>query len=154
MKNRVMGKEPPKCPVIRILADGAHLTKFKPGPGRDITDVLYTVDLVNYQGSCGYRDKDTHVETAIKVMFDIDRGPANLDGLGEISYFVAVENRAKQAFSTKFKFPASTPKLRQVDEELSIDIPIREGDTPQNTTIWLSLQLTPDELDYNRRNRK
>lgn len=154
MKNKVMGKEPGKCPTIRILADGAHLTKFKQGPGRDITDVLYTVDIVNYQGSCGYRDKDSHVETAIKLMFDIDRGPANLQGLGEIQYFVAVENRAKEVFSTKFKFDPNTPKLRQVDEEVSIDIPIRPGDTPQNTVVWLGLQLTADELDFNRRSRK
>ncbi|MBF0268291.1 MAG: hypothetical protein HQL44_06835 [Alphaproteobacteria bacterium] len=154
MKNRVMGKEPGKCPTINILADAAHLTKFKPGPGRDITDVLYTVDIVNYQGNCGYRDEDSHVETALKVMFDVDRGAANAQGLGEIQYFVAVQDRQKQVFSTKFKFPASTPRLRQVDEEVSIDIPIRPGDTPYNTVIWLGLQLTPDELDYNRRNRK
>jgi hypothetical protein len=154
MKNRVMGKEPGKCPTIRVLADAAHQIKFKPGPGRDITDILYTVDLVDYQGSCGYRDKDSHVETAIKVMFDIDRGPANAQGLGEIQYFAAVEGRAKQVFSTKFKFQPSTPKLRQVDEEISIDIPIRPGDTPYNTVIWLGLQLSPDELDYNRRTRK
>jgi hypothetical protein len=154
MKNRIQGKEAPKCPTIRILADAAHQTKFRPGPGRDITDILYTLDIVDYQGSCGYRDKDTHVETAIKVMFDIDRGAANVQGLGEIQYFVAVENRAKQVFQTKFKFQPSTPKLRQVDEEVSIDIPIRPGDTPQNTVIWLGLQLSPDELDYNRRTRK
>ncbi|MBF0166440.1 MAG: hypothetical protein HQL45_02315 [Alphaproteobacteria bacterium] len=154
MKNKVMGKEVGQCPTIRILADAAHQTKFKPGPGRDITDILYTLDLVDYQGSCGWRDKDTHIETAIKVMFDIDRGPANLQGLGEILYFVAVENRAKQIFSTKFKFDPSMPKLRQVDEEVSIDIPIRPGDTPYNTVIWLGLQLSPDELDYNRRTRK
>jgi len=154
MKNRVMGKEPGQCPTIRILADAAHLTKFKPGAGRDITDILYTVDLVTYQGSCGWRDKDTHIQTSIKVMFDIDRGPANLQGLGEILYFVAVENRAKQVFSTKFKFDPSMPKLRQVDEEVSIDIPIRPGDTPYNTVIWLGLQLSQDELDYNRNTRK
>jgi hypothetical protein len=107
-----------------------------------------------YVGDCAIKDKTSHVELNLRPMFDIARGPAAVDPKGEIAYFVAIPERAKQIFTTKFKFEADRPKIRHVDDDLTLDIPIRDGDTPFNTTVYLGLQLTPEQLDYNRKTKR
>ncbi len=154
MIDRLRGKEPPVCPKVAILSDASKLTLFREGPGRDITDIIYELEVAGYVGDCALKDKTSHVELVLRPMFDISRGPAAFDGKGEIRYFIAIADRAKEIFTAKFKFESDKPRIRHVDDDIILDIPIRSGDTPYNTTVYIGLQLTPDQLEYNRKTKR
>ena len=49
-------KKPPPCPPIYILSDASHITKYRPGTGRDLTDVDMEAEIIAYKGQCSYDD--------------------------------------------------------------------------------------------------
>jgi hypothetical protein len=64
----------PPCPQIRIDSNTASLTKFKPGEGRDISDVEYQAEIVSFEGTCKFDDDG--VEAVMDVDMMISGGPA------------------------------------------------------------------------------
>ena len=70
---------PPPCPPILILKDAGYLTRYKPGAGKDITDVLFQGRIIDFKGSCAYNSKRTEVELDVNLAFELSRGPANRD---------------------------------------------------------------------------
>ena len=51
------------------------MTKFKPGPGRDITDILFEAEIVNFAGDCDYDEGQAEIELSVQIR--VERGPAN-----------------------------------------------------------------------------
>lgn len=147
-------EEPPPCPQVVILADAAKATKYRGGSGRDITDIEYEAELSGFTGSCGYDKKRTQVEVAISAAFFVARGPAGTGPSIDLPYFVAIPDQAKQVFTAKVEFPGSSPKVRHVDDEVSVTIPLSDGELGTSTTIYLGLQLTPEQLEFNRKLKK
>ena len=45
------------CPKLYVLADAGSLVRFKPGPGRDITDILFEGNVADFTGTCEYDGK-------------------------------------------------------------------------------------------------
>lgn len=152
--DRVRGKEPPPCPRIAILSDAAQYTQFRPGAGRDITDIAYEAEIVGYEGYCTHHEKNASIEVVLKLMIDVTRGPAGSDGASEIRYFFAVPDRAKQVFASPFKFERGTPKIRMIEDEIVVNIPMRSGDSVHNADIWVGFQLSPDQLELNRKRKR
>ena len=44
----------PACPTVRFLRDADKVTVYRPGSGRDITDILYEAKLEGFVGDCEY----------------------------------------------------------------------------------------------------
>lgn len=150
-------KEQPPCPPVYILGDAGKLTKFRPGPGRDLTDVLYEAEIVGFTGGCQYDDKGAVVD--LQVSFAVKRGPADVTRKADFSYFVAIPHfypspDAKAEFATSVAFPEGNNYVRYTDEEVVMRVPVRDKDVISKYEIYLGFQETPEELDRNRAGKK
>jgi hypothetical protein len=65
------------CPNYLILGLADVLVKFLPGPGRDITDIQYEAEIVDFAGSCEHDSKG--VSVTLNIAFSVKRGPAIRD---------------------------------------------------------------------------
>ena len=143
---------PPVCPRAGILKDAAAVTKFRPGPGRDLTDVVYQARLVNLKATCKYGKKGVTVEMTVALI--AERGPAIRTSKATLEYFVAITGPdgdilAKELFATPVTFPNNVTRARVADELQQI-IPLARGASAANHRIIVGFQLQRDELEYNR----
>jgi hypothetical protein len=144
------------CPATAAVGDAAALNKFRDGPGRDLTDVRYTVRLVDVQAKCSYDSKGVTVQ--MLAGFALELGPANPDRNASYQFFVAItdpahEIVAKRIFNTSLAFPSNVGYVEH-REELHQRIPLPKGGAAADYQIIVGLQLTEDELDYNRTHRR
>ncbi len=147
----------PPCPPIYILSDAAKITKFRPGAGRDLTDVDMDAEIIAFKGQCSYDDKGAVVE--IQVSFDVKRGPASTKRQSELRYFVAIPKffpapEAKAEFTVPVTFPEGMDQARVNDEDVVMRIPVKNKDIINNYEIYLGFQETPEELEMNRRAKR
>lgn len=146
---------PPPCPQVRIDRMTAQAVTFQ-GSGRDITDMVHKVDLAGFVGDCEYEDEA--VVVSLQPGFTVEKGPAAGTGMpeGTFQYFVAIPQyfpspAAKEVFGLGFRFPDPvTPRMRISDEPVTLTLPRQPGESLAGMEIYLGLQLTPEQLEYNR----
>jgi len=146
------GERVPPCPKVFLATETSALTRFRPGGGRDITDVAFQVELTGYSGSCKY-DK-TKLSVELNVDFQVARGPAGGKD-ARFDYFVAIpklypSEAGKRDFDVAYVFPQGASR-GQFRDEIVVDIPLAERNTGPSNEIYIGLQLSPEELEYNRR---
>lgn len=150
---------PPTCPRIGILADAASLVKFRAGPGRDLTDVEHEAEILNVDRTCELRDKGAAVEVVLTIQMAAARGPAAPEAATvPLPYFVAVVERASQRIVGRESIAGQIdlpPGRRRagVGEEITERIPLGAGRSPADYEILVGLELTQEQLEYNRRRR-
>jgi hypothetical protein len=142
------------CPQALVLADAARQVKFS-GQGRDLTDVVFEANIQTGRLVCAYDDNVLDVDLQVRVV--ASRGPANSDRLANISYFVAVARTdqtvlARESFDIAIPFPGNRTRVAGL-EEIGQVITLPGDDDGDDYRIYVGLELTPEELDYNRANR-
>jgi len=150
----------PECPHIIIVKDTAELTAFRPGPGRDLTDVVLDARIDRFDGECETdleSDRSGRVNVDLQLIFEATRGPANETREGKFSYYVAIGDRggailAKKVFDTSFEFAGNRNRIGGA-EELTQEIPLKPGDLGDDFDIFVGFQLSPEQLAYNRAKR-
>ncbi len=154
---------PPACPNVAVLPDAKDIVKFRPGQGRDLIDILYESELTNLSQSCVYDiDENTGEGTLtveIGVFIDIARGPANRDRKAEFAYFIVITDQSKkvlnkQRFPVKVAFPGNLSRLTWADDPDApaiVLIPLKGGKIGRDFNIFVGFQLSPEELEFNRR---
>lgn len=145
---------PKPCPEVVLLADASRQVKFE-GQGRDLTDVLFEADLEAGRLICTYDDNELDVDLQVRVI--ASRGPANSDRLANINYFVAVARAnqtvlARRSFDIAIPFPGNRTRVSGL-EEIGQVITLAPGEDGSDYRIYLGLDLTPEELQFNRANR-
>ncbi|NKB22264.1 MAG: hypothetical protein GKS01_17395 [Alphaproteobacteria bacterium] len=130
------------------------VTYFKPGPGRDITDVLGTIAIVDFKGECDYNKKRTKVRITLNVAFDVRRGPADRTKAMNFRYFVAIPKfhpapQGKSVFPLQAKFRGNQTRLNLIDE-IRLEIPMPPYPKVDEYTVYMGIQLTPQQLKYNQ----
>ncbi|MBT3990435.1 MAG: hypothetical protein HON14_10260 [Rhodospirillaceae bacterium] len=152
----------PACPKIQLLKDTDTITAYRPGPGRDITDIRFEADLKGFTGECEYVGKDgvySAVNVTLKVGFDISRGPAEKSRTTDVSYFIAIPEfypkpAGRQLFTAKVRFPENRNTMRILDEEVEISIPLNTSRKGPGSKIYIGFQLTPEQISFNRQKRQ
>ncbi len=139
------------------------LTKFAAGSGKDLTDVDHEIRIVDIRFGCTYGEDENDnpiLAVAIAPVFEADRGPANGDRQARFNYFVAIADPQrtilnKQTFDLQVTFPGNRSRITvsPSDPPVTIDIPPVAGRSGPDYHVFVGLQLTPDELEYNRRRR-
>lgn len=147
-----------RCPAVFILEDAKDLTKFKPGPGRDITDILFEAEIVDFKGGCDYDEDDGEAEIELLVQVRVERGPANKNRDIAFEYFVAIpkyqsQPQGKRVLPVKGAFEENRTRLVYQDE-LQMTIPVKSPEEGEALEIVLGFQLTPEELTFNRSRRQ
>ncbi|MDE0382751.1 MAG: hypothetical protein OXI22_02590 [Defluviicoccus sp.] len=140
------------CPRVEILEYADRLTEFRPGPGRDVTDVAVQGRLVNFAGECEVAEGS--VEIDLVVEFSLDRGPANRAGKARFAHFVAIQEfhpdpAGKRVFPVEIEFEAGRDRALFRDR-VAIAIPLAGGRKARDHNVFIGFQLDRGQLDYNR----
>ena len=145
---------PPVCPPAIVIKDAERLVKFE-GAGRDLTDVLFELDINEARLVCEY--DDDVIESAVGIRFIAARGPKDQERLASFRYFVAVATSdrqilAREEFDLTIPFEGNRTRVVAL-EEVFPNIPLRPGTDGEDYLVYIGIQLTPEELKYNRANR-
>lgn len=149
----------PTCPRLSILPGADSLTRFRPGPGRDILDIEYEVQITDVLGGCKRTQSNGQAVTEVTVapVFVVSRGAATEGDSVTFPYFVSVvrdqQVLQKQEFLAKARFAEnrSHVAVQDSDPPILVNIPASSASPPGSVQVILGMQLTPDELSYNRR---
>jgi hypothetical protein len=149
-------KRPGACPRFLILGGAEEVTKFRPGPGRDVTDIAFRASVADFKGTCGY-DKNT-VKVTLSVVFEVERGPAGATRDAAFQYFVAIpqfhpDPAGKQVFPITTRLEGSAPRLVPA-EAIDITIPVKDKQLGAEYEVYIGFQLTPEEIEWNRTHRR
>lgn len=147
----------PPCPEIVVVKELGEVTQFRPGEGRDLTDVVLEASVGGFDGFCETEiddGKPVEVEVEMRLLFDVSRGPANTDRKGAFRYFIAINDAAdrtvqKHVFDTDVEFPGNRNRVAPFDE-LSLTVPLKAGENGGDYTVYVGFQLTDEQLEYNR----
>jgi len=145
--------QPTGCPRVVFVEDAAQEVRFRPGAGRDLTDVEWRAAFVGFGGGCEYDDEAVDVELILNIA--AERGPAATGGEAALDYFVAVADPqqqllVKEIFETSIVFPESGDTAG-TSEELVQRIPLDNPALGRAYRIVVGFQLSPDQLEFNRR---
>lgn len=147
---------PGPCPDAAILADAKRVTFYRPGPGRDLTDVEFEGEIARIAGACKYGRNEITVTLVADIV--AERGPAAAaDGAANLPFFVALADAerqivAKQVFDSVIPIPQGRRRAG-VREEIEQVIPLTPGEAPPAYEIIVGFQLTAEQLEQNRRAR-
>ena len=155
----VKNKKPYPCPQVLLLNDAKKLVKFDTLRGNDITDILFESEFQHFVGKCQYSQQNGNwnIDVGLKVQIIVERGAANKEGNINFTYFVAIpafqpSPAGKKLFQVKGKFIDSKVRLLYQDD-LSMKIPVESPNLGNKLEIILGFQLSPEELNFNRRHR-
>jgi hypothetical protein len=140
------------CPAVEIPKELASLTRFREGGGRDLTDVVFEAGILDVQIACDYGSKGAGIQ--LNVVVGAERGPANRSPTATVAYFIAIGDPdrnilAKEVFSSTVTFQANLARAYNTEETEEM-IPLPKGRSAANYGIIVGLQLSPEELEYNR----
>ena len=141
------------CPYTAVLTPTDRVVKFRPGAGRDLTDVEYEARFVGIQGSCAYGETGVNVQAQVQMR--VSKGPAMTGNVAQVEYFVALirpqsEDMTKETFTSSIPFEGNLTQVFNA-EELSFDIPLSRLDEGPAWRAYVGFQLTEEQLEYNRK---
>jgi hypothetical protein len=147
------GAGPVACPHAIIMPELQAVAKFRPGPGRQDSDVTYGARLLAADTSCTADKKKGGVNVATKLGVAAIRVNPDVRN-GQITYFVAVIDRKqailnKRDFTIDLDFPRNQSRL-EITEQLEEFIWLSGEANGADYGIVIGFELTPEELQYNR----
>ena len=149
----------PACPMVRLLEDADKMTVYRPGTGRDITDIVYEAKLLGFFGDCEYVGEDGvfhEVVVSLRAKFKLARGPADSTRIAELKYFVAIPEffpapEGKRQFVRRVRFPIGRNNITINDDFVEIRIPLTKDRKGPESRVYIGFDLTQDQLNQNRR---
>jgi len=144
------------CPQGIIPADSAHISRFRDGTGRDLTDILNEGQIYDILIQCKYDKKSVTVD--LQIGFIGSRGPADRSRSADFEYWVAIvdpEDKIIERTTSHavFQFKDNETRLTQVKDDLEPYIPLADLKTGPNYQIVVGFQLSAEELKWNREQR-
>jgi len=143
---------PPPCPRAVVGENAGRLTRFS-GAGKDPANVVFEAEIADLAGSCVYNEDSIDVDLQVQLI--ASRGPAATDDNAKFNYFVAVARTDKtilsrDAFDTVIELSGNQTRNQSV-EQLEQTIPIAKGESGANLVIVVGFEMTPVELEFNRK---
>jgi len=156
---------PVVCPTATVADQTAKVAKFGPGPSRDASNLWFTAEITQMDVACEYVQaaepgsaatarKYERMEVNLRLEIVASRAPSAQSRVGEFEYFVAVADPAgnilaKETFPLRVEFRGDATRVRAVEEIWQRYT--LEGRPTRYFNIWMGFQLTPEEIEYNRR---
>jgi hypothetical protein len=145
------------CPRIAILADGADLTRFRPGAPRDLTAMVVDARITGFDARCDFASRSANaVEVRVTPRFEAERGPAAEGRSVDLPWLVVLsdptdqETLARLPGSTAVTFPPNVARTLATGRTVVLTIPGTGEARIAEYPVRLSFQLTREELDFNR----
>lgn len=144
----------PSCPRVAIVADAADISRYRPGGGQDLTDLVLDGRIAGFKGNCEREDAN-NVRTNVTVDMALLRGPASGGRRTQISYFIAVRDGDrlldKQTYNLGITFPDNQDQIRMSGPETSLIVPVNKEKSAAAYDVLIGFLLSADELALNRR---
>ena len=139
------------CPRVAVVADAALAEQFRPGPGRDLTDLASRAQIVDISGGCAYDSQGVTVSVSVPIV--VERGPAMTGSEADYSYFVAVTDPdwnviAKRSFPVRFRFDSGSG-FAAAREQLEQVIPLETQRQANEYQILIGFDLDREQLGRN-----
>lgn len=148
-------KEAALCPGAAALVEASTLTVFPAGTTSDPSHALYQVAVNSVTSDC---DIDKHEQTAdasLEIHFTATRTLTGEAAQYRVPYFVAVRQGpdiiSKKVFWATFSFPPGGTAVAFTEDVDSTVVKIATDKQSYDYQILTGLQLTRDELEYNRK---
>ncbi len=146
----------PPCPRVGILGDASKATQYRDGPGRDLTDVTFETELVDFNGSCKYQDKNSTAIISFTLLVGAARGPAASQPEAQVPYFVAVVDKqqnvlSRNRFVARIPFKEGQRRIIVADEFEQV-LPL-QGRPTYDYEILVGLEIPQDQLNRIRQQR-
>jgi hypothetical protein len=146
-------KEAGGCPSGAALSEASTVTRFRPGAGKDLTDVVMSAELTKPQVSCDYDKDGGKVSVTFSFPVTVKRGAAATNEPQTLSYFVAVVDQdnsvlTKQNFTHDISLDQNIASFSEHPDGMTFTLP--KGKKPVGYEVLVGFQLTRDELAYNR----
>jgi hypothetical protein len=144
------------CPRVAVLNELSELVRFRPGSGRDLTDVEFEAKFSGLSYGCRYDRESVNVQVEVEI--EAARGPAMAQGKDGFQYFAAITNPAgdivaKETFNTELEFKGNNTRL-VISDELTQRIPMLDRTTGPNWSVLLGLQLTDEQRAWMKGRRR
>jgi len=144
------------CPRIALLAEGAEVTRYRPGAPRDLTQMAYDAQIVGFNANCDYANRDrTALEVRITPQFAAERGPAAEGRSVDLPWFVVVTDSGDSDIlnrvpaSTRLTFPANVNRAAATGTPVTLTLPLGER-RAADYAVRIAFQLSPEDLAHNR----
>lgn len=148
---------PIACPRPTIPHEAADLTRYRPGPIRDLTTLEFDARLNGLSGGCRIGRRGNSVDLQIIPSLVVDRGPAATGRSVAVPWTIAVldpDNEPlapPQRFTTTVVFGANETRASVNGQSVTINLPVSESRRANDYRVMVFLQLEQEELDQNRR---
>ena len=143
------------CPQLSLPADVADLTRHLPGTPPDLSTLVLDARITAVDGDCRRGRRDQSVETAIALRMRVDRGPAAQGRQAQLPWFVAVlegdQILSRQSYVLPVTFAPNTTRAEVSTQRVDVSFPVRPGRRVQDLRVLVGFQLSPEELEVNRR---
>ncbi|MCP5412543.1 MAG: hypothetical protein H6924_10515 [Alphaproteobacteria bacterium] len=143
------------CPVPAILAETASMTVIKPGAAPDPANEQYSVALVNAESSCSYNRKEGTTTSDLTLTFHATRPPSPSAASYSVPYFVVVSENSKlfdkKLYTLNFRFAPGAVSADIKQSPNDIEIKIANGKLPWNYQLMAGMQLTAEQMAYNKK---
>ncbi len=150
------GQFAPVCPVPGLVKPLSELTRYRAG-SRDLRDLEVRARIVDIAGTCKPGRTGT-VAVSVKVVAEAVRGPGASSEAYRLPVFVAVTEgadiRDKTLFWLPVEFPRGRNTVRAASEEIEMELPVAQNVTAAAYGIVAGFQLTPEEVEAFRRDRR
>ena len=137
----------PACPAVSALPTAGDVTIFRPGGGRDLTDVQLQGRIISAAGSCKAGEAKNTVHAEIRVSMQFQRGPAAPTRQANVPYFVAVSKGEtildKTIRAVQVNFPANVETAAATTAPIQMTLPVGPSQSAAAYTVWVGFQLAP-----------
>ena len=142
------------CPGMASVLDAYMAATFKPGTPPLPANALYTVEVLNVGGKCSFDKQGKTSDSSLKIKFGATRAAPGDAAQYTVPYFIAVtqgENIiTKTVRNVTFSFAAGEKSATFEDDVDSVALVTDGEKKPYDYQILVGLQLTKEQLDYNR----
>jgi len=146
--------EPPPCPRVSVLEDASKLVRFANG-GHSANAIEMSAEITKYRGSCFYDKDEKTMQVVLNVGVDAFAGPAFVEGPHRVDYFVAIPAfngpEGKKILPLKLDIPKDPRGTHITDGDVTLTFPIKDIKKLEAYEIFVGFQLSPEELDFNRK---
>ncbi len=142
------------CPTPLIAPDLDAAAQLRSG-GSGPDDIRFGVKLTSVNTNC--RTEKIGLTADTRIAFVAARNDPTLTH-GEFAYFVAVADAQrnilnKKEYTVSVEFAPRQNRL-QVSDQVAIGLPVRDLSTGGKYLIIVGLQLSPEQLDFNRKQQQ
>jgi len=144
------------CPVATVLASASYLTAFKAGMQDDPAGELYTVQMTGVSQSCDFDKDEGTADSDVVITFRATRTPTGDAAHYPVPYFVASvmdgsNILTKKILATTFDFNPGEASTSFSIAAPSYRTKFDNGKKPYQYGLVVGLQLTREQLDYNKK---